>query len=157
MNTSPSQISIEDFIMNRADPDQLGEFLRSFIFVGAPGELGCYSTFDTIDPIRTLDESERIGFWETVSNTYHLDEEDATYDEIQTAEEDNRELAELSKAYAFQVGEAELTMGYLWDGDGTLAFSVNYGDDRRAVINTDCKKTYRWQNAFNRSPVSWML
>lgn len=155
MNTSQtSQTSREDFMMDRADPDQLGELLRSFIFVGNPGDVGCYTTFETIEPIKTYDEKEKLAFWDSVGCVYHLNQEDTTYEEIHSSEEDNRELTNISDVFLFQVGDVKVEAGWAWNGDGTLAFTLSNDSSFRAVINTDCKKSYGWKNAFNSASVS---
>jgi hypothetical protein len=42
-------------------------------------------------------------------------------------------------------------MKYYWDGDGQLEFHF---PDGSILMNTDCKKDYRWEY-YEQKPIDW--
>jgi hypothetical protein len=112
-------------------PDVAGELLRELTFVGEG--YGCYSTFEVRDGAVQWGEESRRKFW--------LQLEDPNDDE---ASERALELAGWGEGYTYTLGPVVVNVCWYWDGDGCLAFQVRGPDFERVVENTDCKKSYGW-------------
>lgn len=110
------------------DPNELGELMRNALFERSLG-LGCYKHFDVREGWmqRLFDE---FAFGMVAERNSGIDGADREDD-----------------AHIFQNGmhfthiDKPIDAAWYWDGDGTLTFLV----DRRAIINTDCKKTNNWR------------
>ena len=144
-------------IRGRSCADALGEVLREVVF---PGEgYGCYTTFDWREGAVEWDEARLLAFW--------------TADSAQVAKRDGwgawsrdgavalapeelladvvawraRESAEMAHGATFTFDDCTVHCSYYWDGDGELRFVVCTpdGEPVRYLANTDCKKSYRWE------------
>lgn len=111
-------------VSNISNVDVLGELLRDLTFDTQPGEVGCYNTFD-LKPGFVKNEDNQSK--ETIAEIMGLDEVDARTLQI------------------YENESLQLLVAWFWDGDGTLFFEVEDGDDIVRVINTDCKKDYCWE------------
>jgi len=124
------------------NPNEFGEALRNYCFVGNCMETGCYSTFKLVDWLKEIksgkiyEEAKKIinpEFPDSL-HVFHFKktEKDCWFlDYNPRGEEDKMRIGEPS----------ELVCAWAWDGDGHLYFRWN---DRR-VENTDCKTNYTWR------------
>jgi hypothetical protein len=121
-------------LLETEDPNEFGEALRNYCFVGNCEQTGCYSTFDLIPQLKEVkfgkiyeearkmllseddDEEIRVFYWEVKGKDCYIEK--------------------------YKICEPfELVCAWFWDGDGFLYFRYK----NRAVINTDCKKDYYWE------------
>jgi len=123
-------INLRDNILRYAikNPDVMGEMYRDLTFdQDANGELGCYTTFELRDG------------WEKVESTLCL------YYRTLLCGCWAKTLFCESNIHAYKNPKYNVLVAWIWDGDGSLLFSDNNLD--KIYINTDCKKTYDWQEA----------
>jgi len=115
--------------LKKLSSDVLGEALREITFVGEG--IGCYENFD-VRPDATQWTPEKIrSFVEQEFN--HLDGVDF--------------VVKVAEGYTFNEGDLIIDVFWYWDGDGILEFCVKKGQEvLRAVINTDCKTDYCWED-----------
>lgn len=127
-------------LLTEQDPNQFGEALREYCFVGNCEQTGCYSTFKLIPQLKKFtkgkiyQEAKEVIHPENTLFVYHLkiEEKDCWihYDDPE------------GKPNKMKMCEPiEVVCAWEWDGDGTLYFRFN----NRKVINTDCKKDYVWE------------
>ena len=103
------------------DPNIFGEILRSYCFVeNVNGEhfVGCYSTFDLKPSFKPVDKKDVL--WEEFFDYIGRDSDPKT-------------------VQVYTDGK-EITLGWYWEGDGTLVIK----EKDRVAINTDCKCDYTW-------------
>lgn len=135
----PSDYKVVD-LLNTSDPNEFGEALRNFCFVGNCEQTGCYSTFEVIKQLKEVksgkifEEAQRE-LWEDVKPTVYywkVQEKDCWIEYNQPN----------GKPDKMKLGEPlELVLGWAWEGDGCLYIRYN----NKAVVNPDCKKDYNWE------------
>ena len=119
---------IKNILFDQAlkDPNALGELLLSYAFVGEGR--GCYSNFklrDSFVEVINKDEIHSLIYGENCLDF-------STPQEI-------KEEKEQIKQYTCK--ETNLSVGWIWDGDGHLVFKF------KDIIleNNDIKKDYTWR------------
>lgn len=120
-------------LLTTDDPNDFGEALRNYCFVGNITQTGCYSTFDVIKHLKKVkkgeifEEAKKELYDDIIPTIYHfkLKEKDCYVAKYKICE------------------PYEIVCGWSWDGDGdgSLYFRFN----NRKVINTDCKCDYCWE------------
>lgn len=110
-----------------SDANVLGELLRNLTF--APGDFGCYSTFDVRDGVTPVSGPITEDSWFFQAMATHCG-----------SKEYIEEFFSAGQLYKLRAND-EIYVGWHWDGDGTLAF---FFKDRFLLENSDCKKNYGW-------------
>lgn len=116
-----------------AEPNTVGERLREETFAGEG--YGCYSTFELRDDARIWTADEQRRFWLDVDRIAREDPEELEL------------MVEAGQGCTFSLEGLTVEAGWWWEGDGTLCFRITDQDGQvlRRIINTDCKKSYDWQ------------
>lgn len=107
------------------NPDEFGETIREFAF---KEEFGCYSCFDLIDEFSQLDaESFDANILRKIMGIHQENDPDGYMEEY--------------KKNAKYYSNGIITIGWYWDGDGTLAIR----EGEKMAVNHDCKTNYTWE------------
>jgi hypothetical protein len=126
-------------VWEEKDPNKIGEALLHWAFVGRNGERGCYETF------KLPDFFKRIGVSSNEYEKYFARANAFCYpDEGTILNCFIFDQPEIEDEY-FHVKPLKLIIAWYWEGDGTLYFRLIGGEKDIEVINTDCKKSYRWE------------
>ncbi len=101
------------------DANKFGEILRENLFT--QNGFGCYQNFDLIDDFGSYYKGNSL--YDSIHKKYfaYLDDD--------------------NPVVYVSIKNKKVFVAWHWDGDGTLIVS----DGQRAAINTDCKKSDRWQ------------
>lgn len=110
---------------NTISANDLGEIMRAFLFKGGMG-LGCYETFEV-----------REGWMERLFDEFAF----GMVAERNSGPNQEDDADIFLNGSHFTHIDYPIDAAWYWDGDGTLSFLV----DRRAIINTDCKKRNNWR------------
>lgn len=109
---------------NKSAINNVGEILRSWIFPGKG--YGCYTNFDVNNTFSEIQPRKRE------LEVFFL----YTLDELS-----EKEIEENLKMIKWYKNKNNIEVGWLWDGDGSLAI---YVPKVGLFINDDCKKDNRW-------------
>jgi hypothetical protein len=116
---------------SKTEPCAVGEYLREQFFNQREG-LGCYETFTLNSGVLPLPK-QPVPSWASGE----LDDPILGYD---------ADMGEFTRAELNGV-----IMEHYWDGDGFLAFIL---DDGSYLVNSDCKKRYRWES-YESKEIYW--
>jgi hypothetical protein len=133
-------------LIRDGDADAVGEILRSIIFP-YPG-FGGYETFALHPDAQTWNKEMVAKFWEEeilMESEVWLEEDE--YDSWKT--EPDESILATGEGCTLAIDDILIQASWFQDGDGILAFSVSNIENQpiRAVINTDCKKNYGWEDS----------
>lgn len=113
----------------------VGELLREQTFVGEG--LGCYYNSDVRSDAVEWSAEQREDYWTQIDWIERDDDPWNDYDMVVSS----------SHGYSFSFEGLTVEACWYWDGDGVLTFRVWEGERLlRSLQNTDCKKTYRWND-----------
>lgn len=120
-----------DIDSDKTSADRLGEALRNLLFDPTKEGIGGYHHFD-LNPDYAFATLSTDQAWSV------LDYED----------EEQSEQSIIPDGWTVYLRPVYVDMVLLWDGDGHLVFRITdeEGNVLRIIENTDCKKTYRWED-----------
>lgn len=127
-------------ILKTTDPNEFGESLRAYLFVGNINDTGCYTTFNVIPMMKQVkggkifEEAKKHLYDDIEPTVYHykIKEKDCwmRFDDPEGKPDKMR-----------MCDPTEIVMGYTWEQDGCLYIRYN----NRVAINNDAKCCYDWQ------------
>lgn len=118
-------------LLTTTDPNEFGEALRNYCFIGNTHDTGCYSTFNVIDCLKKVNEGKI--YQEAIK---HLWDDAIPYVYHFKATKKNCYIENYKICEPY-----EIVCAWSWSGDGCLYFRFN----NRKVINYDCKCDYEWK------------
>lgn len=129
-------------LLTEDDPNDFGEALRNYCFIGNCEQTGCYSTFQLIPQLKEVKSGEiyeeakkipcpeyeekiKVYHWKVIEKDCYIDYRDP---------DDKPQKMKIYEPF-------EIVCAWHWDGDGHLYFRFN----NRKAENTDCKKDSEWE------------
>jgi len=129
------EIIKEYCLVSKEHADALGEILRAWAFVGEG--YGCYSNFKVRPEFEKVEPTVRE-FKLIMGRPFSADTRDTGWGDPDSY------YMEAIRWYKHPSG---IEMGWIWDGDGLLAFYVPELEDEYyngVISNSDCKKDSGW-------------